>query len=114
VLLSCREGRAKLVTFAHLTHFPTLTNVTRRDNTWPDLQADRVEAGGRGSTKQPDLPVRESSSTIFSQKFQTSFFRTVCQLTFVPFKVPVTASNDASAEEGSMTRDPDSSQVETV
>jgi hypothetical protein len=110
VLLSCREGRAKLVTFAHLTHFPTLTNVTRRDNTWPDMQTDRVEA--RGSTKQSDLPVRESSSTIFNQaKIHTSFFRTVGQLTFVPFKGPMTASNDASAEEGSMTRGPDSSHV---
>jgi hypothetical protein len=106
VLLSCREGRAKLVTFAHLTHFPTITNVTRRDNTWPDLQTDRVEAGGGDSTKQPDLPVRESSSV--KKKIQTSFFRTVGQLTFVPFK------NDASTEEGSMTRGPDSSRVDTV
>jgi hypothetical protein len=64
VLLSRREGRAKLANFAHLTHFPTLTNTTRSNGTWPDMPD---EAGGRHPTKQPDLPVRECSS-IFERR----------------------------------------------
>ena len=58
-LTSRREGRAHLARVAHLTHFPTLTNVTRRDGTWSD-QPD--EAGGHDPLKQPPVPVRPSYS----------------------------------------------------
>ena len=65
VLLSCREGRTKLASVSHLTHFPTLTNATRREATWSD-QPD--EAGQHDPTKQPDLPVRRYHSPTFGQK----------------------------------------------
>jgi len=75
------EGRAKLASVGHLTHFPTLTNATRRERTWSD-QPDEAEQ--HDPTKQPDLP-----------------------LTFLPYKPAVT--NDASVEEGFS--GPESSQV---
>jgi hypothetical protein len=77
VLLSLREGRAKLVDFAHMTHFPTLTNMTRRSVAWPDLPPEPDESGGCDSTKQPepDLPVRETSLRYpWSKKILDVFF----------------------------------------
>jgi hypothetical protein len=56
-----REGRAKLASVAHLTHFPTLTNATRRDGIWTD-PPDGSER--RDPSKQPDMPVRRLSSLI--------------------------------------------------
>ena len=55
VLTSRREARAHLASIGHLTHFPTLTNASRRDVTWSD-QPD--EAGGHDPLKHPSVPVR--------------------------------------------------------
>ncbi|KAI9462525.1 hypothetical protein F5148DRAFT_220281 [Russula earlei] len=76
------EGRAKLASTTDLTHFPTLTNVTRRDGTWSVHPAE-LESN---SSKPADVP-----------------------LAFVPYKMePSNDANDATIEGCSL--DPESSR----
>jgi len=48
------EGRAKLASVVHLTHFPTLTNATPNDGTWSDPLDDSSRPD---QSKRPNLPL---------------------------------------------------------